>query len=90
MKNTDSSTHHFCFLSRETKRQSIKLGTEVGRITAYVYLYSWFGYYNNDGDDDDNNNNNNNNNNLLKNPITARLFILFYFIIFATQNNYSK
>ena len=80
MKNTDSSTHHFCFLSRETKRQSIKLGTEVGRITTYVYLYSLFGYYNNDGDD---NNNNNNNNNLLKNLIIARLFILFYYFCYA-------
>ena len=81
MKNTDSSTHHFCFLSRETKRQSIKLGTEVGRITTYVYLYSLFGYYNNGGDDD--NNNNNNNNNLLKNLIIARLFILFYYFCYA-------
>ena len=79
MKNTDSSTHLFCFLSRETKRQSIKLGTEVGRITTYVYLYSLFGYYNNDGDDD----NNNNNNNLLKNLIIARLFILFYYFFYA-------
>ena len=61
LKNTDSSTHLFCFLSRETKRQSIKLETEVGRITTYVYLYSRFGYCNNDGDD-----NNDNNNNLLK------------------------